>query len=118
MSLRILVAEDHARLADFCVEFLLTLGHRVIGPVPSMQKARDLISHETIDAAYLDVRLNDGLVFPLATELRTRNIPFFFCTGYGEDAEMPPDFDQVPRLSKPYTEDDLASLLNSLFAAR
>lgn len=115
MTLRVLVAEDHHRLAELCVEFLSALGHDPVGPVPSMEKARALLEEGQIDAGCLDVRLLDGFVFPLAEEFRQRQIPFLFCTGFGEDDVFPVEFRDVPRLEKPYTQSEIGAVLQRLF---
>jgi hypothetical protein len=39
--------------------------------------------------AVLDVKLGDGLCFPICTILKSRKIPFVFMTGY-EDLSMIP----------------------------
>ncbi|HRX84043.1 MAG TPA: response regulator [Phycisphaerae bacterium] len=117
MSLRVLVAEDHHRLAELCVEFLSALGHNPVGPVPSMAKARALLAAGEVDAGCLDVRLLDGFVFPLAEEFRQRQIPFVFCTGFGEDDVFPAEFRDVPRLEKPYSQSEMGEALQRLFDA-
>lgn len=114
MSLRVLVAEDHHRLAELCVEFLTELGHFAVGPVPSIEKALALLEEQAVDVGCLDVRLLDGDAFSLAAEFRSRNIPFVFCTGFGDDEVFPTEFRDVPRLEKPFSQDEMNIALNRL----
>jgi hypothetical protein len=39
-----------------------------------------------LDAAVLDIKLRDGVVYPVAEALQARSVPFVFTTGYGEHA--------------------------------
>ncbi|MBN8909400.1 MAG: response regulator, partial [Rhodospirillales bacterium] len=56
----------------------------------------------------LDVNLAGEHSFPIADVLTERGIPFAFLTGYG-DGIIPPQYQSVPRLSKPF---DLGELVN------
>ncbi len=54
-----------------------------------------------IDFAFLDIDLPDGKIFPVAAELRRRNIPFVFVSG-ALLHEIPVMLQDVPFISKPY----------------
>ena len=47
----------------------------------------------------LDVNLGSGNSFPVAEELRRRNIPFIFATGYGDGSAIPAGFAPAVRVA-------------------
>jgi hypothetical protein len=61
----------------------------------------------------LDVNLRGKSVFPISAALMERNIPFLFATGYGS-AQIPAQFDVVPRLEKPFVSAALISALEAI----
>ena len=109
----ILIVEDVLVIAEQTEFMLMQLGCRVVGPAPSVSRARRLLEHETIDAAVLDVNLDDHVVFPLADELAACNIPFVFATGY-DSATIPHEYDDRPVILKPYSEHDLIRALTRI----
>ena len=68
---------------------------------------------EALDAAILDVNIRGGHVFPVAERLRARGIPFALASGYGDWA-LPKAFRNQPRLTKPFTEQELEAQVLSL----
>ena len=60
--------------------------------------------------AILDVNLHGQMVFPLADELRRRNIPFVFATAY-ESGGFPEAFRNVPLVQKGAGVDEVAAQL-------
>ncbi|WP_434381048.1 hypothetical protein [Melittangium boletus] len=66
-----------------------------------------------MDGALLDIRLWDGLVYPVAEALRARAIPFVFVSGF-EPEFIPERFQDVPLCMKPL---DLGSIAAALFGA-
>lgn len=79
---RILVVEDEFLLADEARKTLLKLGATVVGPTPRVDRALSLIDSEQVDAAILDIFLDDALVFPVAERLVELEIPFVFASAY------------------------------------
>ena len=80
---RILVIEDEYFLADDICSALKGLGADIIGPAGELARAIEIVnSGQLIDAAVLDVNLQDASIFPVADSLRIRNVPFVFTTGY------------------------------------
>src|SRR5215467_11445803 len=80
---RVLVVEDEYFLADDIERALKALGARVVGPFGELVDATQIVDGDVaIDAAIVDVNLQDEMVFPLARILRARKIPFLFTTGY------------------------------------
>ncbi|MGP7796840.1 response regulator [Sphingomonas sp. CLY1604] len=83
---RILVVEDEYMLAHDLCDALQEAGAIPIGPEPSVQAAlMRIASEEQIDAAILDVNLNNETVFPVADLLTDRHVPFLFASGYGSE---------------------------------
>ncbi|SDA33841.1 Response regulator receiver domain-containing protein [Methylobacterium sp. UNC378MF] len=78
----LLVEDDYFIAVDLKSEFEEG-GAQVLGPVPSVSEALALIARTAdIDAAVLDINLQDELVYPVADALHARGVPFLFVTGY------------------------------------
>jgi DNA-binding response OmpR family regulator len=105
---RILVLEDEYLIAEFLQDSLERAGAAVIGPIPSVPDALDLLARNdiAIDLALVDVNLHGERAFPVAEVLRERRIPFVFMTGYSE-AAIPPRYRDVPRLEKPVDSEEV-----------
>ncbi|WP_027575118.1 response regulator [Bradyrhizobium sp. WSM1743] len=110
---RILVVEDEYFLADDISKALRKLGAAIAGPVGDLESALKLL-HEggTLDAAVLDVNIRSEMIYPIARELKARNVPFVFTTGY-DRISIAAEFRDVPLLEKPI---DLASMTQELAA--
>ena len=108
---RVLVAEDEYYLADELDRALREAGAVVLGPVPSVEAALDLVAGEAPpDAAVLDVNLGGAMVYPVADALVARGAPFLFTTGY-DQASLPARYAGVRRLEKPV---EAAAILRAL----
>lgn len=109
---RVLIVEDE-RLLAFMLEDLLTdAGYEVMHAADLGEAAR-LVERTPPEVAVLDVRLNGALVFPLARELRGRNIPFLFASSVYR-VEIPADLARQPLVSKPYAADEVIAALQAL----
>ena len=98
---RILVVEDDTMLADDLRRDLGKQGAEVVGPVPTVADALELVAREgPLDAAVLDVNLRGERVFPVVDALRARGVPLAFTTGY-EQWALPDAYADVPRCEKP-----------------
>lgn len=111
----ILVVEDEAILALSIEDILAQHGCVVVGPALTIAQAEKLISATRVDAAVLDINVNDEQSFPVARALRSRAVPFCFATGYGASG-VPEEFAGIPVLTKPYGEAALAQVLRNLVA--
>ena len=110
---RILVVEDDMLIAVLIEQTLQELGCVVVGPVGKLEAALRLAVSEALDAAILDVNIRGGLVYPVAGQLRTRGVPFALASGYGDWA-LPEAFRYQPRLTKPFTCEELEAQVRLL----
>jgi len=111
---RILVVEDETSIAIMLEHCLNVLGYTVVGPVSKLSVALQLAASEELDAALLDVTIRGGDVYPVAEILRSRRIPFVLASGYGKWA-LPPSLRDAPRLTKPFSMDEMESQIGQLF---
>ena len=110
---RVLVAEDEYLLATKIVDAFAKLGVETIGAVGTVKRALDLVEHSGhLDGAVLDIKLRDGVVYPVAEALRARGVPFVFTTGYDKHA-IPDRYEDVARYEKPF---DPAQVARALFS--
>ena len=96
---KVLVVEDEYLLADELSRFLRARGFEVLGPAPSVARARALIDQHPPAAAVLDIQLGDERSYPIAEQLVTLGIPFVFRTGHVHD-QLPDHLRDRPVLSK------------------
>lgn len=109
---RILLVEDEPVIA-FAVEDMLTdMGCEVVGPAFHLDDARRLAAEQPIDAAILDVNLNNQRSYAVAEELSRRFIPFLFATGYA-DCGMEWE-GKATVLAKPYRAGEVQAALENL----
>jgi DNA-binding response OmpR family regulator len=100
VGLCVVVVEDDYFIAIEMCRALRAAGAEVIGPARDVETGLGAIRAERIDCAVLDINLPGRLAFELAAELRARNIPTIFATGY--DASMiPAELADIIRLEKP-----------------
>ena len=110
-SLKILVVEDTFLIGVQLKKDVESLGHHVIGPAASVQKAHELIEREQVEAAVLDINLGHEDSYPIAGTLHGRNIPFIFITGYNELTITGSDFEGRTLLRKPILLSELEEAL-------
>lgn len=113
---RILVVEDEYFFADDLKKALEGEGLLVAGPVGGEAEALTIIDGEQVDCAVLDINLHERMVYPLARQLRERNVPFLFVTGYDE-AEAAEGFGDVELLRKPFQTETLMRGIGRLVPA-
>lgn len=112
---RILLVEDEAVIAFAVEDMLAELGCEVVGPAFRLVDAQQLARSEAIDAAILDVNINDQRSYSVAEELQRRRIPFLFATGYAEGGiEWPGEAALLP---KPYRREQVQAALERLLRA-
>lgn len=102
----ILILEDEPLLAFALEDMLLDIGLKNVQFATTIAEAMRLLDGSTPDFAVLDVNIRGERSYGVAAELRKREVPFVFATGYG-DAEHPEALKAVPTLTKPYSHDDV-----------
>ena len=100
-------------VAPFTADVLEDIGYDVVGPAPNMAMARELIEAADLDAAMMDVHIRGERVFPLCEVLEAKGVPFVLTSGYA-DWSMPEQWQDRPRLQKPYTLDEVRDVLEEL----
>jgi len=112
----ILIVEDDYFIAMQVKRWLLAASAEVVGPVPSVEQALDLLEHKVVDAAVLDVNLgNGGTVYPVADKLSALGVPYLFATGDVRISDAAA-YRQCPRLEKPFVEAELLRATGKLIA--
>lgn len=114
-GLRVLVVEDSLLVAEVIAETLQSHGCDVVGPISRLQRALPLARDEPLHGAVLDVNLAGEYCFPIATALEARGVPFIFLTGYGDVGVLPPEFQAMPLVGKPFTSSELVELIFQRF---
>jgi CheY-like chemotaxis protein len=97
---RILIVDDEPLITAMMEEWLLELGHAVVGPAHSLPSALEL-AESGLDAAIVDVSLGKDNSYPLLEALIARGLPFALATGYGQDG-IEPKYRGQPTLRKPF----------------
>jgi DNA-binding response OmpR family regulator len=105
---RVLVAEDLWLVAIAICDTIELCGGHVVGPFPTNAACEAALDAQEVDAAILDIGLDDGAVFPVARKLRQKGIPFLFLTGYGSDM-VPAEFATEIHLLKPWSSRHLCA---------
>jgi DNA-binding response OmpR family regulator len=111
----ILIVEDEPLIAMMLEDFLLSLGHEVSATCDSVAEALKAVEASEFDLAILDVNLKGESVWPVASELRGRGIPFILASG-GHVDPPPAEFASVPMIDKPYTIDRVTPALEAALA--
>jgi len=111
----ILIVEDEPLIAMMLEDFILSLGHEVSGNCDSVSSALAEVESGNCDLAILDVNLKGESVWPVAAELRDRDIPFILASG-GHVDPPPAEFKDVPMIDKPYTIDRVTPALEAALA--
>jgi len=108
---RVLIAEDEYLLASKMVEEFAKLGVETIGPASTVKRALDLVEHcGPLDAAMLDIKLRNEMIFPVADALRARGVPFVFTSGYNQKI-IPDRYKDVVRYEKPFDVAQIARVV-------
>ncbi len=112
-DLRFLVVEDESLIALDLVDTLERYGACEARAVSSERECLQLLEENAFDCALLDANLHGRSVENIAAALSRRQIPFVFVTGYGR-AGLPPEFQQLPVLAKPVSEEQLVEVVTTL----
>ena len=111
----ILIVEDEPLIAMMLEDFIESLGHGVIGPCESVSEALVAVENDGFDLAILDVNLKGECVWPVASALRAKGIPFVLASG-GHVEPPPAEFANTPMIEKPYTIDRVSPIIDAALA--
>jgi CheY-like chemotaxis protein len=115
-AFRVLIVEDELLIAIMLEEIVTEAGFQVVGPVATLPEALALAASERLDAALLDVWLDEKTrVYAAADVLADRHIPFAFVTAY-RDAEIEIAHRGRPVWFKPLLPNQIAHGLATLVA--
>lgn len=112
---RILIVEDEYMIAVDMQEWLSDAGAVVIGPVPRVEQAIDLIAEiGNLCAAVLDINLGGGETsYPIVDRLNELRVPYLLATGDVRLLDRP-EVGNSPRLEKPIREKELIGAIARL----
>jgi CheY-like chemotaxis protein len=114
-SRSILIVEDEPLIAMMLEDFLESLGHSVAATCDTVGDALSEVQKGGFDLAILDVNLKGENVWPVASQLRERGLPFIIASG-GHVDPPPVEFASVPLIEKPYTVDRVTPAINAALA--
>jgi CheY-like chemotaxis protein len=101
-GLRVLVVEDEPVTAEDIRQIVIEAEGEVVGPLASVREARALLKDQiAVDAAVLDVSLNDGMITPVLEALRARAIPVVVYSGGGVPEDLRRRHPDLVVLTKP-----------------
>ncbi len=109
----VLLVEDSLIIA-LDAEDIVTRFGATISTASTVAAAHDSLDEHRPDFAILDINLGDQTSFPVADRLLEMGIPFFFASGYGEQAKMPDDHRARMVVQKPYTTSNMARAIKEL----
>lgn len=98
----VLVVEDEPAIALELSLVIEEFGGHVVGPVPSVSAAMDILSRQRVAAAILDANLADRDITPVALLLASRKVPFLIHTAVGVPAELAVALPGLPVVLKPH----------------
>ena len=110
---RVLIVEDSPVIAEDTEQMLRDLGCFVVGPATTMADARLLSEKEQMDAAIVDINIRGDKAFSVLRILEERRVPFILTSGYA-DWTLPPEWQERPRVHKPYSPHSLRDRLIEL----
>ena len=114
--LRVFVVEDEILIRMLFEDMLEELGHKVTCAASLFDEALAMAHTCEVDAAILDVRLAGTEVFPVATVLAGRGIPFVFASGI-TGTELPEPFRGRPIMQKPFEIGRLRDVIGQIVRA-
>jgi CheY-like chemotaxis protein len=113
----VLIVEDDVLLGTAIGLCVQDAGYEVAGLARSVEAALETLSHETVDAALLDVNLQGELVYPVANALAERGVPFVFVTAH-PPRDIPEKHRHRPVVPKPYYDAAICAALESVLPFR
>ncbi|MEP9361295.1 HWE histidine kinase domain-containing protein [Sphingomonas sp. KR3-1] len=109
----ILLVEDSLIIALDAEDILERFGASVT-TASTPEAAHNYLDQHRPDLAILDINLGDQMSFGVADRLRELGLPFFFASGYGEQASLPMEHRAATVVQKPYTSHNMAKAIEDL----
>jgi len=107
--------EDEFPIAMELDNTLRRAGYQVLGPVPNVSAALEMLRGEQPHAAVLDVSLEGEWVTPVAEVLQAMSVPFILATAYGAaDLQPEPVLRNAINVGKPSRSNLLLRELSNL----
>ncbi len=106
-GLRILVLEDEALIAMDVEQLCLEHGASHVTVLGDLAEISAEAAATGFDAAILDLMLGGVSTLDFARQLRDREVPFVFASGYSGTEELKQAFPDVTLVNKPYSGIDL-----------
>jgi DNA-binding response OmpR family regulator len=110
---RILIIEDEFLVADYLESIVREMGHDEVFVALDIATGMSLLEAMSPDFAILDVNIGQALVFPLATKLLQRKIPFVFSTAKPKEW-FPEEWRNHPVIPKPLETERLVATMAAL----
>lgn len=112
----VLLVEDNAMIALDIEDILMANGFSTIHLVRSLDEAK---GHQDtkLDLAILDFNLRNENTEALAKTLKAQGVPIVFVSGFAERLSMPKALQDVPIVVKPFTPEELVSVIQSIHSA-
>lgn len=108
-----LVVEDDFVIALLAESMLRQLGCARVITVGTADEALRQLETQPVDFAMLDVNLGDHSSEPVAMRLAGLGVPTIVTTGYSETDSVPEPLRRLRRLTKPYTQAELAAAMSA-----
>lgn len=112
-SARIMILEDDLLNAFLIEDTLKLAGHEIVGPAQTVPEALGLLEMAAMDAAILDLQINDEMSYEVGRKLDQLNIPWAITTAH-PPSFVGPQFSHVAFLSKPFGVTALLDLVERL----
>ncbi len=108
----VLIVEDEFLIGLDMEIMLQDCGYGTLGPCDTVVSAMQALDDNHVDAAVLDLDLQDGTSVPVAERLRDEDTPFLFATG--RPRKIPEPFSDVARVVKPASRAQLERALGDI----
>nr|WP_157043733.1 response regulator [Nitrobacter hamburgensis] len=108
----VLIVEDDAIIALDFEQTVTEFGVTSVRIASNVAQALAMIAERAPDFALLDIGLFEEKSFAVAKRLAALKTPFAFVTGYSGERAFPAEYSDRPKLSKPFSCDELFAVLS------
>jgi DNA-binding NtrC family response regulator len=116
-GLRILLAEDEGLIALELERILEDFGCEVVGPLAGLEEVLQNAAGGRFDGALLDVNLRGRQIFEIMPELQKLGLKLIITSGYNDASLFPAAYRAIPRIAKPFDENQLRRVCEDVFAS-